>query len=704
MRGQTPVELAVPYAGWRGDMPIHHMPPNSMLSVPPRFNSYNVFIDVDGLIKPRLGYEVLHRFAGRVMGGYSWTSNVGTVQIIVAVLQSGQQLLYAWNGQTFVSIPGGPVVQGDERDPTRFVVLGFGADPANTNLFGKQLVFSCNGQDQGKMIVWPLTSPPSAYENAQSGGSPVGPFSARDIAVIADRIVAINVNDTDGPQPQRVRWSDVENGTIWHALAYDNLYDGDLGNLLAIRPTSRTSGIIYAERGQWIITAQLGSNAAAFSFDRLQGAEDGPVAGGPFTPAAVIDIAGRHYMVTTDQHISVCDGQTPRSISAYIDAWLTSSSQGIVANPDLQQPVTLYDRCRQKVWFFFNTPGDATQPAPLRGAYHAACLDLQRQIWEPPHIFPDPITAAFSLVEQMGPTWDNPGIYAQTTLAADAQPTDTTIQLTDASQFTKAPSGATDIIPQPVLPWSKPQSRDRMVGGVFAIEGEQIWYESIQKKAGGWIAVNCTRGALSPVYPPQQNTAPAFHAAGSAVVQYYSWETAPWKWEDIPASFEPAMYIGMANGLLCRFFKAFRDRAPYAGENLVLGIVSQPIPWSVTWALINPGPMNELKCNAIDLYISPGASPLNPQAVDRFTFTLDGLSTPYDLFPVNIVQQDAFSNDKKTWWIEPSKALYAGANIPSNYLRAALSGMSYFNEPWIAGLTLYVYQNQRQSPGATYGP
>lgn len=667
MRG-SPFELEVPVGGWRTDIPLHRMPPNTLISTPSGGGeSVNVVIDFDGLLKPRLGYTFIHNFATdpqlqvgsrpRLMGGISWTDSHGTVQIVIATLD--QWWVYDGAGSFTALTPIAPPLDGDINFPTRFAQFGV-QTAGNPPTFQGDIVYGCNGRDSSDVRKWAVgdATLSTAVDTLKTGS--IDFLRANDMAVIGSRLVAINVDDGT-PGPQRVRWSEVLDGTWWKKIAFNELVDGNLGSLIAIRATSRTSGVIYAERGQWIITAQNGTDASAFRFDRIQGAANGPVVAGPYTASSLVDLGGQHVFFGFDQHISVCDGQYCQSISQPIDAFLAArlaaGSGSSTPQPagEGQRPVALYDPTRQRTWFFCSLVGDSGENL------HAILYDQRLGgIWMPPQAFPDKITMAFNLLEQFGPTWDAPGIFAQSTLAADIGPGDLVIPLVDGSGFTMLPGPGDDA-----------------QAGVVEIGQETIAY-------GRRIGNNLdfvTRGAFGKLPGPNNYgfTTPAVHLAGTPVIQYFSWDTAPWaSWDQIPEKFNPAMWIGTADGLLLRFFDGNLDNG-------------SGISWAATWALVHGALDQEARVNAIDLQMTS-----NGGVEESYQLVLDGLESPYAT-PDLIFQANLDMNSPN--FLPLGKGSGDQANLGANYLRLKLTGVASKNAPWIAGITLFGFLNRRPNPG-----
>lgn len=619
-RGLSPIDVPIPLAGWHTDKPLHKLPFDSLISSPGDLASMNVFVDWDGLLKPRLGYELLHDFGERIMGGFYWTDNGGNAQVFVITLTHAYVL---------------------QSDGTWLEITGTGIHclpdfPARIVQFGDnfQSIYWVNGVLGDTLRKWTVGSP--TYVDVLFNA---GPLKANDLAVIGDRLVLVNTFEFDGFHPSRVRWSATLDGTTYKALAYNPLLDADAGALVAIRPTSRTSAVLYTANGPpYSMSAQQGSDASAFAFDRIQNGLNGPV-----NAAAIVNIGGVHVYLAPDQHVYECDGTSARSISPAIDAFLASSA-GLLMGFG-QHPVAVYDKKRMKVWVFCAFFGDSE-------ASHALLFDLQRGAWEPPQTFPDGVTTAFTLVEQLGPTWDNPGISAQSTL--DSAIGTTATQITLASGAGLTPSG------------------------VVQIGTEMLEYGNI---IFGDTLTGAVRGAFG--------TTAAAHAGGDAVIQTYSWDTAPWaSWDAIPATGEPALWIGMSDGKLCRFQSASTDRG-FA------------IAWSATWGLLNPGPENNVRINTVDIQVNPQLNSVVPIS-EPFAIALDSLKTPYDAAPTNILQATVLSGDPSTWYLRLNKAVAQGANVPSNLVRLHVSGTTSKNAPWLAGIVLYADINSRGDPGGGY--
>lgn len=396
MRGATFLDLPVPRGGWRSDFPPHLLPPDALS------DGLNVMIGEDGLLRSRPGYELADfqlPFTQRVMAGIAWQGDGGQ-QIVVSGTESWAALV----GDAFVDITGTPN-SGDPATPVRFAQFGF--------INGKTVVYGVNGAIHDPMRYWVVGD--ATYKTmigaATTGGTPgtntdnAGFFlAANDIAVVADRLVAINTEEDGVSNPRRVRWSSVLDGQAWPALAWSDRL-GDAGNLVAIQPTSRTSAVIYCENGAWLMTAVYGGDdASAFQFDRIFGVEIGP-----YSPTAIINKGGVHYYLGMDNRIHACDGSSSDVISEPIDAGLRrnlatgSGSTGSVPTGTAQKPVGVNDIQGRRLIWYVAFQGEQEN-------YHAIVLNLFTKKWEAPWQLADPVTAAFAMTELNGPTWDNPGI------------------------------------------------------------------------------------------------------------------------------------------------------------------------------------------------------------------------------------------------------------------------------------------------------
>jgi len=110
---------------------------------------------------------------------------------------------------------------------------------------------------------------------ATIAAAPIG----RTCATVANRVVIGNLLYSGTRFPNDVQWSSVADRTSWPAIARNTLPD-TADNIMAIRTLGRNSAAILMERSQWIMQAQLGSDAAAFSFTVM---DHSP---GPIGPAA----------------------------------------------------------------------------------------------------------------------------------------------------------------------------------------------------------------------------------------------------------------------------------------------------------------------------------------------------------------------------------------------------------------------------------
>lgn len=357
----------------------------------------NLCIEPDGLLQPRKGMTRLEAQlpvgGQRIMAGVGYRDVNGQPQIVVSTLTNQ----YALIGQAWQDITGPTQTSAVYDVSVRLVPF------AQVN--GQSLLYMIDGTDHDNIRVWFSVAGTLMQEvvNQNFNANALRTFAAADMAVVGDRLVVIATNEVAGDAPgrhaQRVRWSSVLDGQNWPIGAWNEL--PGVGNLIAIRQSSRTTAIVYGETGAYIMTAQLGSDAGAFSFDRIN-----DVIVPPHCPTALVERGGRHWYVSEDLNIWVCDGQNARIFSEGIHAGL---SDRLVTGTD-QRPVAMYDEIRERVIFFVATktpfgdlPGDSTK----HEAMSAIAWNERLGCWEPPWHFPEGITAAFGVTEMLGVTWDS---------------------------------------------------------------------------------------------------------------------------------------------------------------------------------------------------------------------------------------------------------------------------------------------------------
>lgn len=688
MRGSIPIDLPVPVSGWRTDQPPQKLSPDALR------DGRNLLLGVDGVLAPRPGYARLPAQPPlgvadpRIMAGIGFTDTNGIEQVVIATLTQW----FALNGDDWLDITG-PVLGGDKNTPTRLVQFGsFNAQAA---------VYGVNGWQHNKLRLWlvnttthlvgtqevanqPAVEVVNGYFNSivhPTAPAPVGPtsFTASDLDVVADRLAVIDTSETGGGngghrRPDVVRWSKVLDGTWWPDLAWNPL--AGIGNLVAIRATSRTAAVVYGQNGAYIMSGVQGDDAGAFVFDRIEG-----VTVGPLSPSALISVGGVHYYLGNDYHIYRCDGQNVDQICGPIHAAIMPKSpwSSRLAMPPAQKPVAMYDKIEQRIWFFVAFAGDEE-------AHHALVLNLpitgiRSGSWQVPQELFEGITSAFPVLEQFAPTWDEPGIHGSTTLTAPVGATDTTIPVVSTAGF-------------PLTLLAPGHGRRTGVVSIPDYDAENAIGEFIVYT--GLMAttlVGCTRGAFG--------TSAAAYAAATTVMSEITWNDADlvWpNWNAIPDSQEPALYLGTDTGFVCRLGGASMDP-----DNTL-------IKYQAQWGLIAAQATQELQINTVDLLLDliPGDDLL--MEVRLFSTVQVQPMPPYKLPFRQIVNQILLGADPDTWNFRVDAQVVADdAFQPGNYMDVQLSGSSAMGGARYAGGTLYADVRQRPDrlpgvPGLDKGP
>lgn len=393
MRGQS-IPIPVPRSGWFTDLSIDRIPPDAL------FDGLNLAIEPDGLLHPRKGMErltdangnVLPALDSRVMAGVGFIDAQGTPQIVVSTLRKQ----YALIGGVWVDISNTPATSGDENTPYRLVQFG--------QLNGQSIVYLCDGALHDPIMQWTVGTP--NFVTVTNSSTTSGHFvtvACSDMAVVADRLVLVDTNEQGGAEPgrhsQRVRWSAVIDGTNWPALAFND--EAGVGNMIAIRQSSRTSAVTYGNTGAQTMSGVPGSDAGAFVFDRLNG-----VLVPPCCPAGIVEKGGQHWFTGVDLNVWVCDGQNASIASPNIHTGLMNKLAGGAAGTiqvggiSNQRPVAVYDLIHERVIIFVTFVGDTE-------AHNAIAWNERVPCWEVPWHFPEAITAAFQVTEMLGPTWNS---------------------------------------------------------------------------------------------------------------------------------------------------------------------------------------------------------------------------------------------------------------------------------------------------------
>lgn len=374
MRGRLVIDIKVPKDGLIGNLPPHEVPPTGMLA-----GSLNLFTDLDGLLKTRLGYGLISPLAvvERPLGIVSYFDFDGDFQTIVGSLTRWQ--LYSGAGPSFTDISDGANLNNGSPDaPSRFAVLPSG---------GHVWVYGCNGAGHDPIRAWHVGL--SSYTTINGSNAP---SSCADVAVLNNRLVTVNTVEGGTNYFYRVRWSAINDGTTWPASGIADLVDHTEQNVAVVN-TSRTSAIIYRTSSAWLMNAiGGGSDAFSYSFERLPAADN---LNGPGNPAAVVLAEGLQYYMGNDGRIYMFDGMAIYPISDRIDAVF-----GPVFNAGFASRVCgTYLPSKRQIWFF--APTSSSDPNT------GVCFSLTRQVFEPLATFADFISCASVVQETTGVTWLN---------------------------------------------------------------------------------------------------------------------------------------------------------------------------------------------------------------------------------------------------------------------------------------------------------
>ena len=367
MKGQLVIKFDVPNRGLITNVPPHLVGTDALI------NGSNVFVDLDGRLKTRLGNLSVTGTAlspvERILGIGSYEDNAGSFFPTVGTATRWQALIAgAWT-----DISGGSFLTGSINDPVRFTTISSSS---------KNWLLGCNNTD----TIHQWNSSLASYQNIAA--SPV----CRDIQTINNRIVAFNTVESSVRYPFRVRWSSINDQTTWPSLNFADISDtGD--SIVGAKLTSRISAVIYRQFSGWTIQAVPGGDATCFTFDQIPSGDN---ITGPTSTASVVAAEGNHYYFGTDGRIYKYNGLTIAPISDPIDPLI----RGLYNNANPTRFHSTYVPAFRQLCFFFAL-GASTDPN--------ACVvfDLRRQVFEPLWTFPFNVTASAEVREQIGPNWTN---------------------------------------------------------------------------------------------------------------------------------------------------------------------------------------------------------------------------------------------------------------------------------------------------------
>lgn len=436
--------------------PPHQVPPNGILA------GSNVFVDVDGLLKPRSGYNPLIAIGPgfRIQGGITYEDSRGDVETVVAGLTNWAQ----FTGATWQDITGTPW-SGVEADPARFAAFfqngawyALGVNNTNpltswtagqatyteaaTNTFaitsiagsgtigtitlanavtsiaiGDSITITGNSESgynvtatvvsvSGNTVTFDSTDTNGGTGGTLTDNSILGSFSARDILILSNRVLVFNTVENGTRYDRRVRWSAFNDATRWPQLGFADLADSN-DAIVGARKTGRTSCAVYGQQSIWSVQANpSGDDASAFTAEELFAATN---YNGAIGTAAIVVAEGYHYYLGTDGRVYQFNGIQPNAISDTIYPFLLKNLNTSTGS----RCHSVYLPQKRGILFFWPPSG---QSDPFAASYYA----LDRGVWEPPFAFSEAITASWQTVLQSGLTWATaPGTWAQSTLVWD---------------------------------------------------------------------------------------------------------------------------------------------------------------------------------------------------------------------------------------------------------------------------------------------
>lgn len=286
-RGTIAIPLLPHTSGYQPSLPQHMAPHDSIVE------GLNVIYNplTGGTLSVRPGYVELTTGAFSalpVTGIYSCTKSNGSTQLIAADTTKWWSFNSAFAA---TDITGGVNNTGTATDPWRFAFFPQGA---------LDYIVGTNNVDAVRR--WEIGA--AAYT------TPAAFPKCKDILVLGNRAVALNVIDGGTRYIYGVKWSASNDVTTWPGSALA-LLDGD-DPIICGRVINRESALIYRANSIWKMTAQAGGDATAFRFDLLERVS-GPVNGPSLTTVNGVD-----YYVCQDGWARLFDGNRTQIISEQI--------------------------------------------------------------------------------------------------------------------------------------------------------------------------------------------------------------------------------------------------------------------------------------------------------------------------------------------------------------------------------------------------
>lgn len=365
MKGQ-PIPLQIPRQGQQRNAPPHLVGPEAVV------DGQNMVLTVDGRYGCRPGYV---RFGNTgltepPLGSFFFRDSGSSPRYIMAGATAWATYNSATDAWTDIT-PGGDPLTGDATTPVRFTTFLQTA---------KVWVLGTNNVDTIKR--WE----PTLAEYTEIAASP----AARDITVLANRVVVVNTVESGVRYAARVKWSAAADATTWPALGFVDLA-GAGEELIGIERLSRTTAALYRTNSIWLLNAQPGGDATAFVPEQVSTGEAGPI-----SPAAIVPVGRSHYYIGRDGKVYQFGGVDPVVISEPINLLLDdtidpaywSTAHGV------------YYARRREIWWWVTKKGESSPQS-------AFVFDLDGQRWEVEQRFSIGVTASVQAEDARTGAWDS---------------------------------------------------------------------------------------------------------------------------------------------------------------------------------------------------------------------------------------------------------------------------------------------------------
>lgn len=332
MRGTITLEIMTPMEGMHLELPRHKLSPDMLAA-----GSFNVVCDSTGILRARAGYSPISSNPGPqnpLTGGIAWEGNNGAIFTIIADNRGWWIYGGGING-SWTPMSGSAPVR--DSDFTQFAAL---------QVSGTDNLYGVNNNPAG----------PSGLYQWIAGTAAVVPVaglpfqSALDCLVLNNRLVVFGTVEGGVSYPQRVRWSEFNQPTVFGAANINDLADPGGGIAAAIRQ-GNLQAFIYMQGTEGIgalqqMSATGGNDANAFNFQEFGLGEGVPP---PASVASIVSILGIHYYVGQDNHIWTFNGIAPQNFGIQIQADLADHAN----LTNLKHSFVTYDPAARQVAFWY---------------------------------------------------------------------------------------------------------------------------------------------------------------------------------------------------------------------------------------------------------------------------------------------------------------------------------------------------------------